>query len=503
MDNKPVNNIETNGNLIRVNDRTSEIQLTLKDINGNDAKLTDKLTYFYLTNDNKHLYKVTDYSIDNNIITFKMPPVPRGLFRIEIKDSNGIIYPSGDDVEITVKISLEEGINTAYFTYQDIVTSHVEKTALKYIDEHPEKFKGQDGKDGIDGKDGKDGLNGRNGKDGIDGKDGLNGIDGQDGKDGEKGEKGDKGDKGEKGDKGDKGEKGEKGDTGTLANEKIGLVNKIDLTKLSPRSSTSNIEFDLDNGIVNYSNVEWYLSQYVVLNGVKHVFRIEDFLSNPNYSSGRINLQMFDSNSKLIINTFVTPKKIVEVDLTGRDRQEYWLQLRVTNTELFSGFIEKPMLVEGETPVLWNMSEKDRSIYLESLKKSNYHLASIPNQDITGTLSNPNIVNLTNKTTDSTQNVTDNQIYLTKGIWLITLNTYISPNNYSGVVIFYLFLNETQINITQLQNNQHKIKSYSHVIKVDNNALFSLRSSKTSDEETISFQGSSQNNLTLTKLGGV
>ena len=44
----------------------------------------------------------------------------------------------------------------------------------------------------------------------------------------------------------------------------------------------------------------------------------------------------------------------VEVDLTGRDRQEYWVQLRVTNTELFSGFIEKPMLVEGDIPVLWN-----------------------------------------------------------------------------------------------------------------------------------------------------
>ena len=182
MKNKPVNTIETNGDVIRVNDRTSEIQLTLKDINGNDAKLTDTLDYFYLTNDNKHLYEVTEYSIDNNIITFKMPPVPRGLFRIEIKDSNGIIYPSGDDIEITVQISLEEGINTAYFTYQDIVTKHVEETALKYIDEHPEKFKGQDGKDGRDGKDGKDGLNGRNGKDGIDGKDGLNGRDGKDGR---------------------------------------------------------------------------------------------------------------------------------------------------------------------------------------------------------------------------------------------------------------------------------------------------------------------------------
>ncbi len=140
MEKKPVNSIETNGNLIRVNDRTSEIKLTLKDINGDHAKIGDPLTYFYLTNDNKHLYEVTEYSIDDHIITFKMPPVPRGLFRIEIKDSNGVIYPSGDDIEITVKISLEDGINTAYFTYQDIVTNHVEQTALKYIDEHPRKI---------------------------------------------------------------------------------------------------------------------------------------------------------------------------------------------------------------------------------------------------------------------------------------------------------------------------------------------------------------------------
>ena len=473
MENHPVNSIQTDQNTIKVSDFNSLISLTILDHNNEPIDLTGNIEYFFLTKDDYKYYEVTDFEFRDEKLYFKIPHVRKGIYKIEIKDMQGSIYPSNEDVYIQLNQSFDGRKEVVYTTIKEDIINSVQPIIFEHIQNNREFYRGEKGQDGKDGKDGRNGLNGLDGKDGRDGK------------------------------KGDKGEKGEKGDTGTLANEKIGLVNKIDLTKLSPRSSTSNIEFDLDNGIVNYSNVEWYLSQYVVLNGVKHVFRIEDFLSNPNYSSGRINLQMFDSNSKLIINTFVTPKKIVEVDLTGRDRQEYWLQLRVTNTELFSGFIEKPMLVEGETPVLWNMSEKDRSIYLESLKKSNYHLASIPNQDITGTLSNPNIVNLTNKTTDSTQNVTDNQIYLTKGIWLITLNTYISPNNYSGVVIFYLFLNETQINITQLQNNQHKIKSYSHVIKVDNNALFSLRSSKTSDEETISFQGSSQNNLTLTKLGGV
>ena len=117
-----------------------------------------------------------------------------------------------------------------------------------------------------------------------------------------------------------------------------------------------------------------------MLNGVKHVFRVEDFLSNPNYASGRINLQLLDSDNKVIINKFVTPKEIVEVDLTGRDRQEYWVQLRVTNTELFSGFIEKPMLVEGDIPVLWTPPSKTQ-----------YYLTA----NLTGTI--PYSSNLTDK----------------------------------------------------------------------------------------------------------
>lgn len=168
-----------------------------------------------------------------------------------------------------------------------------------------------------------------------------------------------KGPQGDIGPKGDRGDQGVAGPPGTLANETIGVVNKIDITKLTARGGpTAMYDFEIDNGIVHYSNVEWYVRGYFTLNGVKHTFRVEDFLSNPNYASGRINLQLLDSEGKVVINVFVDPKTNVSVDLTGRDRQEYDVQMRVTNTTPFSGFIEKPMLVEGDISVLWTPPSK-------------------------------------------------------------------------------------------------------------------------------------------------
>src|SRR5699024_3952209 len=125
-----------------------------------------------------------------------------------------------------------------------------------------------------------------------------------------------------------------------------------DITSLTPRNGS--YTYNLETGIINYENIEWYLSQYITLRGVKHSFRIQDYLTNPSYSNGKFILHILDSENKEIFRHMPLEKGVpVSIDLTGRETQTYWVQLRVTNTELFSGFIEKPMLVEGDIPVLW------------------------------------------------------------------------------------------------------------------------------------------------------
>ena len=94
---------------------------------------------------------------------------------------------------------------------------------------------------------------------------------------------------------------------------------------------------------------------------------------------------------------------------------------------------------------------------------------------------------------------------MSKGIWLVNLNTYFSPVTFDGVIHLHLYLNEERILLSQIPTIQLKNKSLSHVFKVNDLSQFSLRVSKTTSTSTdqVSFSGVEQNKITLTKLGGV
>lgn len=292
--------------------------------------------------------------------------------------------------------------------------------------------------------------------------------------------------------KGPKGDTGPKGESGGFNGETIGVNNLIDITKLTTRGANSTHDYELDSGLINYNNVEWYVRGYFTLNGVKHTFRVKDFSSNPDYASGRINLQMLDSDGVVVINEFVTPKTIVNVDLTGRDRQEYDVQMRVTNTTTFSGFIEKPMLVEGDIPVLWNSYKPVKD----------YFMTTILNQSVTGSLSNPNVVALSQIESDTTLEHNDSAVSLTTGLWEITVNARFSPVTFDGSTYLIVYLNDDDILRINLSPSMQKEKSFSYVFKVTENALITLRAGKTTSEE-IRFEGSSSNKLSLVKLSEI
>ena len=204
-----------------------------------------------------------------------------------------------------------------------------------------------------------------------------------------------------------------------------------------------------------------------------------------------------------VVNVNIQSGEHGVLDMTNHDEGYYDIRIYFSNSDIITGLntLEKPMLVEGNTPVLWNMSEKDRSIYLESLKKSNYHLSNIDNQIITGTLSEPSIVRLSN--INSTQQITDNKITLYDGIWLCSINTYMTPIDFNDYVNLHLYLNNEQILLSQIPSTQLKNRSITHIFKVEGASQFSLRTSKKSGSEEVSFTGSTQNTLSLTRLGGV
>src|SRR5699024_4081555 len=166
MNEKPVNKIDLDSNIIKAQDINSVINMTLTDVDNNPVNLENEIEYFYLVRNNKY-YPVTDISFNNEVISFKLPNLYKGLYKIEIKDKEGSIYPANDDVSILLNQSFESGKESEFISMKDSVLKDVPVILNDYINDNPERFKGEDGKDGKDCKDGKDGRNGIDGKDGI------------------------------------------------------------------------------------------------------------------------------------------------------------------------------------------------------------------------------------------------------------------------------------------------------------------------------------------------
>lgn len=298
--------------------------------------------------------------------------------------------------------------------------------------------------------------------------------------------------KGPKGDMGPQGERGLQGPQGTLANESIGVVNKIDIAELDPRGTTATYNYDIDSGVVQYSGVTSFIAGNVTLNGVQHTVRVEDYLTNSGYYAGLLNFQVLDSDGTTVISERVSPKTNVSVDLTGRDRQEYQVLFRVTSSTPFSGFIEKPMLVEGDISVLWSYPEKQGAEYISALLRD----------EITGLQAEPSFATISGATTGSTQSVnSNNEIVLTAGVWVVSINAYLSPIDYDSYVNIGIYHNNSQIVLWQKGSQSSKDFSGNQIVRVNEGDRISVRAYKPSSGGTVSFGATGSNKINVYKIG--
>ena len=177
MSEKPVNKIDINSNIIKANDINSVINIKLTDVNNNPVNLENEIEYFYLVRNNKY-YPVTDISFSNGEISFKLPNLYKGLYKIEIKDKKGSIYPANNDVSILLNQSFESGKESVFINMKESILKDVPDILNDYITENEEKFKGKDGIDGDKGEKGDPGEKGDKGDKGLEGDPGVDGKDG-------------------------------------------------------------------------------------------------------------------------------------------------------------------------------------------------------------------------------------------------------------------------------------------------------------------------------------
>src|SRR5699024_2737421 len=369
---KPVNTIQGHNNTIKVNDLSSQIKLIVKDGNDKTVSLENKIEYFYLYKDNKKFFPVDDIEFTDDGLLFRIPPLRRGLYKIEIKDTDGHIYPACDDVEILLIESFEGGKEEKFITMKDSVLKDVHEIVINYMEENPEKFKGDKGDKGDTGPQGPKGYTGPQGPKGEKGDKGDKGDSGEKGTDGSvsfeelteeqidvlKGEKGDKGDKGPQGPKGEKGDKGDKGDSGSITNQKIGVNHLFDLNSLETYDSGSNIDsVDIENGVIRYSNLAYYIRTVKSLKKGVHSFSVKDYTIHEDVFEGKLRFQVrYADDLSSLVYFDVEKDEIYSFNIV--DEKEYYIELRPTGVSRKEGLIEKPMLVEGDIPVLWHYQIK-------------------------------------------------------------------------------------------------------------------------------------------------
>ena len=523
---KPTNRIEINGNEIKVNDINTPIKITVLDVDGNHINLRNNINYFRLTKDDEHYVEVTDITFNNDDIIFKLPPMKKGLYSLEIKDNNGSIYPAGDDIKLLLRQSFEGLKETTYKSMSDHILEEIEPIILYHIEHNPEKFRGQDGvdgytpvkgvdyfdgEDGKDGRDGVDGVDGKDGKDGVDGYtpikdvdyfDGVDGVDGKDGKDGVDGYTPIKdvdyfdGVDGVDGYTPVKGVDYFDGEDGGFNGEIIGVNNLFNMSDAYGLNNVGDIDYDVVSGVLTYTGIIWNFRLPLRLNNTIHTIYFKDYESNPNYSSGYIRVEVSDlHNNNIIPQKNVLKDTPLKLDLTSMSTpQDVLLIIRTTGSESYSGSILQPMLVEGEYTSGWQPSLKDTGIgvlpdYLHAWVQG----------DITGTVSNSNKLTLTK--VNGGLSTLNNEVVLSSGLWFLSCDVRLDSLYYDNVANISINKNDVTIISLNMATSMVKTMSRSHIFMADDNDIITLYAGK-NGEGDLSMGATVHNGIRLFKISG-
>lgn len=257
---KPINEIVLPYDQIKAYDVDTEMSLELH--SENEKQNVNNLAFFVLANDKEEFTSVTDYSVSDGVVKFKMPQIDEDKYYPQIMDNTGKVYSSANGVFIDVVYNPQSRALEIFPIIKEQIVDAVTPQIKQYVMDNADMFTGKQGLPGVKGDKGDKGDQGLRGFQGNRGLPGAKGDKGDKGDKGEQGERGFTGNRGPKGDKGDrgsvdftaltpeelemiKGEKGDKGDPGNVVFE--------ELTPEQIEMLTPDVRFELeDNGDLYY-----------------------------------------------------------------------------------------------------------------------------------------------------------------------------------------------------------------------------------------------------------
>ena len=254
---KPINEIVLPYDQIKAYDVDTEMTLELH--SENERQNVDSIAFFVLANDKEEFTSVTDYSVSDGVVKFKIPQIEEDKYYPQIMDSTGKVYSSANGVFIDVVYNPQSRALEIFPIIKEQVIDAVTPQIKQYVMDNKHQFTGEQGKQGIQGKQGEKGEQGPRGFQGNRGPKGdpfkyedfteeqidnlVEGL--QDGVTGPQGPQGTRGLQGEQGPQGPQGPQGEKGADGSVVFE--------ELTTEQLEMLTPDIKFELDdNGDLYY-----------------------------------------------------------------------------------------------------------------------------------------------------------------------------------------------------------------------------------------------------------
>lgn len=235
-DSTPVNRIVLPFDTIKAYDTDTDFKVEL--FNEEQKADVDNIAFFVLANSKDEFTSVTDYSVDNGDVTFKIPQIKEDHYYPQIMDDKGRVYSSDNNAFIDVVYNPISRTMEVFPVIKDEVIREVAPQIKQYVLDNKEQFSIK----------GDIGLQGAKGDKGEPGAKGLKGNRGEKGDTGDKGDKGDKGEQGERGFRGNRGEQGERGavDFDALTPEEIAILkgDKGDPGEKGEPGQDGNVAFD-------------------------------------------------------------------------------------------------------------------------------------------------------------------------------------------------------------------------------------------------------------------
>lgn len=140
-----VNKATSDAHRIKVGDNGSVITLKLTNTEG---LAVQQIQYVRLTQDYSNYIDVPDYNVRESGLHIRFPDVPKGEYKLEIKDGQGRIYPADKPVVVEIVESTEGGKQTVFVDYQEEIIGELPTIVSDHMTANAELYKGAQGDPG-------------------------------------------------------------------------------------------------------------------------------------------------------------------------------------------------------------------------------------------------------------------------------------------------------------------------------------------------------------------